>query len=145
MSFVPLRVHSHGSLLYGTAAPEALVERALELGYEALALTDRDNLYLAIRFYRAARAEGLGPLLGCTLTCAPHEALLLPVDRRGYAHLCALITRRRLEPGFDLVEALAPTADACPAAGLQVIVESPGLAASLLHAGVPAARGVSRG
>ena len=61
--FVPLRVRSHGSLLHGTASPEALVQRALELDYRALALTDRDNLYLAIRFYQRARAEGLVPLL----------------------------------------------------------------------------------
>ena len=63
-TFVPLRVRSHGSLLDGTASPRALVERALTLGYDALALTDRDNLYLALTFYRAARAEGLAPLLG---------------------------------------------------------------------------------
>src|SRR5262249_34911634 len=47
MTFTPLRVRSHGSLLCGVASPEALIERALALGYESLALTDRDNLYLA--------------------------------------------------------------------------------------------------
>ncbi|TMQ55293.1 MAG: PHP domain-containing protein, partial [Candidatus Eisenbacteria bacterium] len=62
MTFTPLRVRSHGSLLSGVASPEALIGRALALGYESLALTDRDNLYLAIRFYRAARADGLRPL-----------------------------------------------------------------------------------
>ena len=81
--------------------------RALERGFAALALTDRDNLYLAIRFERLARAEGLRPLLGCMLTSGAHEAILLPLDRRGYAHLCELITRRRLEPDFDLVSAFA--------------------------------------
>jgi DNA polymerase III alpha subunit len=43
-SFVPLRVRSHGSLLHGVASPEALIDRALALGYGALALPDRDNL-----------------------------------------------------------------------------------------------------
>src|SRR5512144_2042531 len=98
--FVPLRVRSHGSLLHGTASPEALIERALALGYGALALTDRDNLYLAIRFYQRARSEGLIPLLGAELTGpprAPHGALLLPLDRRGYAHLCRLLTLRHLD------------------------------------------------
>ena len=136
--FVPLRVRSHGSLLYGTASPEALIERALALGYGALALTDRDNLYLAIRFYQRARAEGLTPLPGAELTLAPHGALLLPLDRRGYANLCRLLTLRHLDPGFDPVAALAGLWR-----GLHVIVESPGLAASLLSAGVPAARGVA--
>ncbi len=134
--FVPLRVRSHGSLLYGTASPEALIERALELGYGTLALTDLDNLYLAIRFYQRAHAEGLTPLPGAELTFAPHAALLLPLDRRGYANLCRLLTLRHLDPSFDAITSLAELWR-----GLHVIVESPGLAASLLAVGVPAARG----
>lgn len=141
-SFVPLRVNSYGSLLYGVASPEALVERALEQGIHALALTDRDNLYLAVRFYQAAQSEGLQPLLGCLLTTRDHEALIICVDRRGYAHLCELLTQRMLDPRFDLVSALARSDTAAPSAGLHIIVESPGLAASLLQAGVPAAHGV---
>src|SRR5262245_41914266 len=137
-AFVPLRVRSHGSLLYGTAAPEALIERALALGYGALALADRDNLYLAIRFYQRARAEGLTPLLGAELTFPPQAALLLPLDRRGYANLCRLLTLKRLDPGFDPIVALSELWR-----GLHVVVESPGLAASLLAAGVPPARGVA--
>jgi DNA-directed DNA polymerase III PolC len=132
--FVPLRVRSHGSLLHGTASPEALVERALALGYDALALTDRDNLYLAVRFLQCARAEGLRALPGAELTHPSGTALLLPLDRRGWAHLCEVITARQLDPAFDLTTALATRH-----AGLHVIVESAGLAASLLQAGVPAA------
>src|SRR5258706_7396739 len=136
--FIPLRVRSHGSLLLGTASPEALIERALELGHAALALTDRDNLYLAVRFYRAARARGLTPLLGAEVsadaaTTAP-GALLLPLDRRGYANLCRVLTARHLDPGFDLAGSIAEHA-----AGLHVIVESAELAVALLRAGVPAA------
>jgi DNA-directed DNA polymerase III PolC len=137
MSFTPLRVRSHGSLLHGVASPEALIQRALALGYRALALTDRDNLYLSVRFYQRARAEGLTPLLGAELTSpAGGGALLLPVDRRGFGNLGRLLTDRHLDPAFDLVTALA-----AHAAGLQVIVESPGLAASLLAAGVRPAAG----
>src|SRR5215831_14535845 len=139
VTFTPLRVRSHGSLLCGVASPEALIERALALGYEALGLTDRDNLYLAIRFYRAARAAGLSPLLGAELTHGAHAALLIPLDRRGWSHLCALLTRRQLDPGFDVVPSLAELH-----AGLHVIVESPGLLAALLAAGVPAAAGTAR-
>jgi DNA-directed DNA polymerase III PolC len=142
MSFVPLRVQSHGSLLWGTASPEALIERALELGYAALALTDRDNLYLAIRFYQQARAEGLRPLLGATVTAGAHEALLLPVDRRGYSHLCRILTHRHLDSGFDLVQLMSESDPEPLWTGLHVVVESPGWAAALKAAGVPAARGV---
>ncbi len=135
-AFTPLRVHSHGSLLYGTAAPEALIGRALERGYGALALTDRDNLYLVVRFYREALREGLTPLPGATLTAHDKRpcALLLPVDRRGFAHLSEILTRRHLDARFDPVIAIAERH-----AGLHVIVESAALAAALLQAGVPAA------
>src|SRR5690349_17885956 len=104
MPFTPLRVHSHGSLLAGVASPEALASRAAELGYEALALTDRDNLYLAVRFLRACADRGLAAFPGAELTApsgaSSTRALLLPFDRRGWAHLCALLTARHLEPRF---------------------------------------------
>src|SRR5262245_58774704 len=115
-SFTPLRVRSHGSLLEGLASPEALIARALESGCEALALTDRDNLYLAVRFMTGARTDGLRPLTGALVTQSVPgaepgerttlEALLIAADRRGYARLCALLTRRHLDPRFDLVTAL---------------------------------------
>jgi DNA polymerase III alpha subunit len=139
-TFVPLRVRSHGSLLFGLASPEALVERALALGYRALALTDRDNLYLAVRFWQTARAAGLRPLLGAEITCGPQSALLLPLDRRGFARVCEVLTQRHLDAAFDLVRALA-----LDPSGLQIVVESPGLAALLLAAGVPVASGWQTG
>jgi DNA polymerase III subunit alpha len=155
--FVPLRVRSHGTLLRGTASPQALIERALTLDYDALALTDRDNLYLALTFYRSARAAGITPLLGAEVTsrdaggAAPRAAgatfrprgpgaLLIALDRRGYANLCAVLTARQLDPDFDLVRSLAELH-----AGLHVVVESPGLAAALLAAGVPPASGLHPG
>jgi DNA-directed DNA polymerase III PolC len=139
-TFVPLRVRSHGSLLHGVAAPGALIGRALELGYDALALTDLDNLYLAVAFLRAARREGLRPIVGAEVTPSDRTggagALLLPLDRRGWANLCAILTARHLDPEFDLVRALAGSWSA-----LHVVVESPALAAALLGAGLPAAEG----
>lgn len=134
MTFTPLRVRSYGSLLAGTASPEALVDGALERGHTALALTDRDNLYVAVRFLQAAARSGLRALPGAELTHRRSAVLLLAADRRGWAHLCALLTARRLDPAFDLVRAVAEHH-----AGLQVVAESPALAAALLAAGVPAA------
>ena len=134
MPFTPLRVRSHGSLLAGVASPEALIDRALELGYRALALTDRDNLYLAIRFLKHAAANGLRALPGAELTHGRSSVLLLPLDRRGWANLCALLSARHLDPNFDLPVAIGELH-----AGLHVIAESPTLAAALLAAGVPPA------
>jgi DNA-directed DNA polymerase III PolC len=129
-------VRSHGSLLAGVVSPEALCERAAELGHAALGLADIDNLYLAVRFLTAAKGTGLRPIIGAEVT-APSggsRALLIPFDRRGWASLCALLTARHLDDGFDLARAIAEGH-----AGLHVIVESPGLAMALLAAGAPAA------
>src|SRR5216110_2752165 len=67
-SFTPLRVRSHGSLLAGVASPEALCERAAELGHAALGLTDLDNLYLAVRFLNAAKGAGLKAIVGAEVS-----------------------------------------------------------------------------
>lgn len=67
MSFAHLHVASGFSLRHGTTQPEDLVTRAVELGQPALALTDRDGLYGAVRFVRAASAAGVAPVLGVDL------------------------------------------------------------------------------
>ena len=138
--FTALRVRSHGSLLAGVASPEALCERAAELGYTALGLTDRDNLYLAVRFLNAAKGAGLAPMIGAEVSALAGDArvLLIPFDRRGWASMCTVLTARHLDGAFDLVRCVAEQR-----AGLHVVVESTALAASLLAAGVPAAVGAS--
>ncbi|MGB8020716.1 MAG: DNA polymerase III subunit alpha [Candidatus Nanopelagicales bacterium] len=68
--FVHLHVASGYSLRYGTARPEALVERAASLGQEALALTDRDGAYGAVAFALACREAGISPILGADLAVA---------------------------------------------------------------------------
>ena len=65
--FIHLHVASGHSLRYGADSPAALVRRAAELGQSALALTDRDGLYGAVRFVRACREVGIAPVLGVDL------------------------------------------------------------------------------
>ena len=62
--FVHLRTVSTFSLRHGVSTPEELVGRAVEHGQRALALTDRDGLYGAVRFAQAARDSGIGVILG---------------------------------------------------------------------------------
>ena len=69
-AYIELHCHSYCSLLEGASSPETLVERAAELGYTALALTDCNGLYGAIRFWRAARAQGIQPLIGAEVVLA---------------------------------------------------------------------------
>jgi error-prone DNA polymerase len=69
-SYVELHAASAFSFLQGASLPETLVERAVELGYPALALLDRDGVYGAPRFHKAATAAGLRPIIGAELTIA---------------------------------------------------------------------------
>src|SRR3954452_22418142 len=96
--YVELRCRSAFTFLDGTSLPEDLAAEAVRLGYDSLALADRDGLYGAPRFFRAARkVKTLRPLVGAELTLeAPHPPLLLLVeDRRGYRNLCRLVTRMK--------------------------------------------------
>ncbi len=66
-NFVHLHVHSDYSLLDGACRIDRLMDRAVELGMPALALTDHGNLYGAIEFYNTAKSKGIKPLIGCEL------------------------------------------------------------------------------
>ena len=93
MTFVHLHCHSEYSLLDGANRIDALIDRAVELGMPALALTDHGNLHGAWAFQAKARKKGLEPIIGC-------EAYVAYGDRRGrqrppdapaeYAHLVLL-------------------------------------------------------
>lgn len=93
VQYVELHCHSYFSLLDGASSPEALVDRAATLGYSALALTDHDGLYGAVRFWQAARERDIKPLIGAeiTLTDGGHLTVLAETQR-GYANLCRLLS-----------------------------------------------------
>jgi error-prone DNA polymerase len=94
--YVELHLSSAFSFLRGSSLPEELVARAAELGYPAVALVDRDGLSGAPRFFKAARAAGIRPLVGAELTLEGGGCLPLLVEsRRGYQNLCRLITRMK--------------------------------------------------
>jgi len=101
--YVELHCHSCFSLLDGASTPEALLDRAAELGMPALALTDHNGLYAAIRFSLAARQRGIAPIVGAELTLQkgpgcpePSHLVLLAENRAGYRNLCWLISRGQL-------------------------------------------------
>ncbi|NQW03357.1 MAG: PHP domain-containing protein, partial [Acidobacteria bacterium] len=66
--YIELHTASAFSFLAGASLPETLVARAASLGYPAVALLDRDGLYGAPQFYRAAKAAGLRAIVGAELT-----------------------------------------------------------------------------
>jgi error-prone DNA polymerase len=95
-NYVELHCHSNFSLLDGASHPEDLVVRAAGLEMEALALTDHDAVYGAVRFVEVARTRGIRPILGAELTLVGGSHLTLLVeDETGWGNLCWLISRAR--------------------------------------------------
>jgi DNA polymerase III subunit alpha len=111
--FVHLHLHTEYSLLDGACRLDRLMDKAHELKFAALAITDHGVLYGAIDFYRAAQEKGIKPIIGCEVYVAPrsrlekktssggrdayHHLLLLAKDEVGYRNLIRLSTAAHLE------------------------------------------------
>jgi error-prone DNA polymerase len=98
---VELHLHTCYSFLEGASLPEELADRAAELGYTALAITDHDGLHGAMQFAQACAAAHVQPITGVELTLkhglsdptsGPVHLTLLAEREQGYANLCRLIT-----------------------------------------------------
>ncbi len=95
--YAELHVHSNFTFLEGSSHPEELVEVATALGLAALALTDRDGLYGAVRFAKAAAERKLPGIIGSELTFADGDCISALVENDlGYANLCELISLGQL-------------------------------------------------
>src|SRR6266404_4426197 len=111
--FVHLHLHTEYSLLDGGCRLDRLMQRAHELRYSALAITDHGVLFGAIDFYQAALEKGIKPIIGCEVYVAPGSRLekktssggrdvynhlvLLAKDEIGYKNLIKLATAAHLE------------------------------------------------
>ena len=111
--FCHLHAHSWYSLLDGVSSPERLVQRAVELGHTALALTDHGAMYGSIEFYEAAKDAGIKPIVGCEVYVAARKhtnkdpqrdrhsrhLVLIARNNEGYKKLMHLVTRAHMD-GF---------------------------------------------
>ncbi|KRA21222.1 MULTISPECIES: DNA polymerase III subunit alpha [unclassified Lysobacter] len=100
--FVHLHLHSEYSLADSTIRIDELVKRCASLGQPAVALTDLDNLFATVKFYKAAESAGLKPIIGADVGLAdgnetPSRMTLLCRDRGGYLTLSRLLSRAWLE------------------------------------------------
>ncbi|MGD0897912.1 MAG: error-prone DNA polymerase [Thermoguttaceae bacterium] len=96
MPYAELHAKSNFSFLEGASHPEELVRRAAELGYAALAVTDRNSLAGVVRAHGAAKDLGLKLVVGAEIT--PEDAppvVLWATDRAAYGRLSRLLTRGR--------------------------------------------------
>ena len=106
MSFTHLHVHTEYSLLDGACRISRLVERAKELGQDALAITDHGVMYGVIDFYRECKKQGIRPIIGCEVYVAPrsrfdktfeldreyYHLILLCENQTGYQNLMKLVS-----------------------------------------------------
>jgi error-prone DNA polymerase len=94
--YAELHCRTNYSFLEGASHPHELVERATELGYTALAITDRESVAGVVRAHVAARETGLKLLVGSSVHPTDGPALFLwAIDRKGYGRLCRLLTLGR--------------------------------------------------
>ncbi len=99
--FVHLRLHTEFSVVDGTVRIGEIVRAAAADGQPALAITDLNNLFGAIKFYREGRARGVKPIIGAEVTlaggadqpAATSRLLLLVQETQGYLNLCELLAR----------------------------------------------------
>ena len=101
--FVHLHCHSEYSLVDGILRIDQLVAQQAAEGAIGLAITDQSNLFAMVKFYQAALAAGIKPIIGCDLWIAnqqqaeqPHRAIFLCKDNHGYRNLTQLITKSYL-------------------------------------------------
>src|SRR5438477_12594858 len=102
--FVHLRLHTEYSIVDGIARVDDAVAAAAADGMPALAITDASNVFGAIKFFEAARAVGVQPVIGCDLWVsnersrdAPYRVAVVCRNRAGYLALCDLLTRAHAE------------------------------------------------
>lgn len=108
MSFAHLHTHTEYSLLDGSNKIKEYVQQVKKLGMEAAAITDHGVMYGVIDFYRAARAEGIKPIIGCEVYVAPnsrfdkeitggeeryHHLVLLAENNTGYHNLMKIVSK----------------------------------------------------
>ncbi|MFI4927380.1 MAG: DNA polymerase III subunit alpha, partial [Burkholderiales bacterium] len=99
--FVHLRLHTEFSVVDGTNRIEEIVKAAAADGQPALGISDLNNLFGAIKFYKEARGAGLKPVIGCELMLqglgadpsAISRVILLVQSHRGYLNLCEILAR----------------------------------------------------
>ena len=95
MTITELRTHSAYSFGDGAVTPEDLVERAAELGYTSLGLTDTADLGGIVRFAVACRSHMVRPIVGAELIVDGRPLALLARTKQGYCNLASLVTRSR--------------------------------------------------
>jgi error-prone DNA polymerase len=141
MHYAELHCKTNFSFLEGASHPDELVRRAAELGYRALAVTDRNSLAGVVRAHIAAKEVGLPLVIGAAITpTGAPPVVLWATDRASYGRLCRLITRgRRQAPKGDCALVLDDVAEFADGLVAGITMQPPAPLGG--HAGVACFRG----
>ena len=107
MAFVHLHTHTEYSLLDGSNKIKEYVKYVKELGMNAAAITDHGVMYGVIKFYQAAKAEGIKPIIGCEIYVSKgdhrlrepgyYHLILLAKNYEGYKNLVKIVSTAHIE------------------------------------------------
>jgi DNA polymerase-3 subunit alpha len=96
MSFVHLHVHTEYSLLDGACRIGKMMDRVKELGQTAIAITDHGVMYGCIDFYKAAKAAGIKPIIGCEVYTAARKMTDKEPDKDKYQGHLVLLAKNEI-------------------------------------------------
>ena len=99
-TFIHLRIHTEFSLIDGIVRIKPLVKKLAAYGMPAVAITEQNNLFSLVKFYKAAQNVGIKPIIGADVLIyndeepnSPHKLTLLARNKTGYIALTELISK----------------------------------------------------
>jgi DNA polymerase-3 subunit alpha len=105
MSWTPLHLHTHYSLLDGLSKPSQVASRCSKLGYTSCAITDHGTISGAVAFTQAMKKESIKPILGCEFYLSQQDCTIKNEENRKLSHLCVLAKNKQ---GWDnLIQAVS--------------------------------------
>ena len=109
MSWTPLHLHTHYSLLDGLSKPSQVASRCHELGFSSCAVTDHGTISGAVAFTQAMKSKNIKPILGCEFYLSQQDCTVKSDENRSLSHLCVLAKNKN---GWNnLIQAVSKSND----------------------------------
>ena len=109
MSWTPLHLHTHYSLLDGLSKPSQVASRCSELGYTSCAVTDHGTISGAVSFTQAMKKKNIKPILGCEFYLSQQDCTVKDDGNRSLSHLCVLAKNKK--GWHNLIQAVSKSND----------------------------------
>ena len=109
MSWTPLHLHTHYSLLDGLSKPSQVASRCSDLGYTSCAITDHGTISGAVSFTQAMKKKNIKPILGCEFYLSQQDCTVKDDGNRSLSHLCVLAKNKK--GWHNLIQAVSKSND----------------------------------